>query len=170
MKQTKCIGKIYGRLKIIKVTGRNKHKKLIVSCFCSCGNKIRTVLEYIQQGDCKSCGCFRKERPNSFRHGFRRTRFYSIYYAMQQRTNNPKTINYHHYGGRGIKLLWKNFKEFHGDMYQSYMKHFAVHGKDTSIDRINNNGDYCKRNCRWATQKEQCNNQRKKVKGQNHKI
>lgn len=44
---------------------------------------------------------------------------------------------------------------FTEDMYESYVKHFNAHDGDTSIDRVDVNGDYCKENCRWLTNREQ---------------
>jgi hypothetical protein len=75
---------------------------------------------------------------------------------------NPYTkhlVNRKHYGGRGIKCLWKSFEEFRDDMFQSYIKHVSEFGeKNTTIDRIDVNGNYCKENCRWITKTEQTMN------------
>ena len=65
------------------------------------------------------------------------------------------------YGGRGIKCLWESFEEFRDDMYESYLQLVKDFGeKQTTIDRKDGAGNYCRDNCRWATIKEQNNNKR----------
>jgi len=58
-------------------------------------------------------------------------------------------------------MLWKSFEEFKKDMYDSYIIHIEKYGlKETTIDRINNEGNYCKKNCQWSTRSEQMKNRR----------
>jgi hypothetical protein len=88
-------------------------------------------------------------------HGESKTKFYSRYIGIRRRCIEKKNKDYPRYGGRGIIFEWNSFEEFKKDMYESFLIHFKKYGKNTSIERINSNGNYCKENCIWATIKEQ---------------
>lgn len=80
---------------------------------------------------------------------------YTTWRGMIDRCYNPNNPYYRSYGGRGIYICdrWKN--DFH-----LFVSDMGERPKNTSIDRINNDGNYEPSNCRWATKKEQQSNRR----------
>ena len=107
-----------------------------------------------------------KEKGSLVKHGLRRTRFYTIWANMKQRCLDKNKDNYKWYGGRGIKICdaWFLFTNFRNDMYKSYVEKVGILGeKNVSIDRIDNDDDYYKENCRWSTMKQQCNNRNNNI-------
>jgi hypothetical protein len=87
---------------------------------------------------------------------------YLKYQKMISRCNSVKGKHYKNYAQRGIRCLWKSYLEFKNDMFDSFIDHKNIFGhRQTTLDRIDNDGNYCKENCRWATYQEQNTNKRK---------
>jgi hypothetical protein len=134
---------------------QGKYKKL--KCQCECWNISFISPSMLVRWKNKSC-----YRCSIVTHRLDSPRMYCIRDKMKLRCNNPKHTAYYNYWWRWIKILWNNFDEFYADMHESYENHVKEHGeKNTTIDRIDSNWNYCKENCKRSTRLEQNCNQRR---------
>lgn len=150
-------------------------KQIQWECVCDCGKTTFVSSGNLSNNHTKSCGCLLIKSATELNtsHGLSKTRFYQTWRDVLERTGNPHNQAYERYGGRGIKVCdkWSTFEGFLEDMYESYLEHSESHGeKQTTIDRINNDGNYEKNNCKWSTYKEQalnrCSNKKYLVNGE----
>lgn len=100
----------------------------------------------------------------------RKKKLQGVWQMMKRRCFYPDYPKYVSYGARGITMCkeWLNFKNF---MEWSLTNGYEV---GLSIDRIDNDKDYCPQNCRWVDRYVQQNNMRSnrflEMNGEKHTV
>ena len=145
----------FSKLFVVDFAGFEKNGAMW-HCICDCGKNGTYNSKYLRNGDTKSCGCI--QGYSNITHGKSYTKIYWIWNEMLRRCEVKNNKKYPSYGARGIKVSdeWHDFNKFYEDMGDPP---FGM-----SLDRINNDGDYCKENCRWADGITQANNTRRNKK------
>ena len=138
-----------------------KYTEHIWICKCECGIEKEVIGGSLKSGKSKSCGCL--SRDLTIKHGMEGTAVYNTWASMLTRCRNKNNAFYKNYGGRGISVCdsWLQFENFYADMGDK--------PEGMSLDRINNDGNYCVENCKWSTPKEQANNRSNSKKHGNSK-
>lgn len=133
----------FGKWTVLKeIRIPNQHCKNY-ECLCDCGTLTVIPGTTLRLGKSKQC-----RKCSFYKHGMTATNIYKIWAGMISRCYNPKVKIYKYYGGRGIKVdeRWLTFSNFYADM--------GDRPEDLQLDRIDNDANYSKDNCRWTTSKE----------------
>jgi len=153
-------GHRYGRLSVLKDSGERKEGQVLWRCICDCGNKTTVRSSNLANGVTKSCGCFSRESSSKRMktHDMTNSPEFIIWGSMIARCTNPKHKSFKRYGERGITVCdeWHKFENFYKDMGNRPKK-------GLTLDRIDNEKDYSKENCKWSTTKEQNRNRHNSV-------
>lgn len=154
-------GKKYNMLTVIKRLESTKEGVTRWLCKCDCGNTTIVRGCNLKSGAVKSCGCLSKITKPTLTHGMSKSRIYSIYCGIKSRCKNKNGKAYRNYGERKISIC----KEWDEDFLCFYK--WAIengYNDNLTIERIDVDGNYEPKNCKWIKMKEQYYNKRNTIK------
>jgi len=122
-------------------------------CECVCLRKTREVLSgaRLRAGRFNS-GCVHCAQPKG---PFTGTSAHESYRGMIERCTNPRHSAFKYYGGRGITVCSRWMESG-----RNFLEDMGPRPPHTSLDRINNDGNYEPSNCRWADARPQARNKK----------
>lgn len=153
------VGEIYGDLTIIRKGSRLPSRHYTWVCVCVCGTELEIAYPSLKNGRSTSCGCSRKRNSHNMSESAstatpQQIRTYKIWKDMKYRCNK----DHKNYGGRGITVCerWDKFENFLEDM--------GLCPANSSIERLDVNGNYEPSNCIWLDLSLQGRNKRNTIR------
>ncbi len=156
-KNSDLSGRTFGRWSVISRADDGQKYKKRFNCTCECGTTKIVDYANLTSGASISCGCYNEEISTSHGHSRNgaKSPTYLTWQSMLARCRQENHPGYESYGGRGISVCER------WTIFENFLEDIGERPKGMTIDRFpDQNGNYEKSNCRWATPKQQSRNMR----------
>ena len=169
---SKYVGKKFGNLEVLssraqRTDGGNYKQVLLVRC--SCGREIEVSPRVLNASKPMCADCRAKEKSAAAAKGYKHP-LYGLWWGMVCRCYDASSPSFMYYGGRGVSVHPRWLGNITPgelariDGFHAFCEDLGERPEGTTLDRINNDGNYEPGNCRWATLETQNNNRRNNVR------